>query len=824
MFDNKLKIRYFLVFFLIQFLIVCDKKHSSPIALDESALPDVPKNITATVSDNKITLSWTIDDTSNVHSFHIYRKDTSATRPTLLDSTITTQYTDTNVKNGLLYYYQIAAVNADGYEGSWSSEICARSNIFDIVIADGKKFTNSRDVALKLTAPAETRYMIIANDSNFTAASWEPYLLSKNWTLSADDGMKIVYAKFRDNENNLTEKPVHSSIVLDTKAIISAVTENTSGQIKIPGQAIHFTIITGETEGVATIDIGTERQGIRLYDDGQNGDAAPNNGIYELDYIIPSGLRIYNGIITGYFTDRANNIAEVVTTSGRVTIHENPIEVTLFQPVQSAGSPNSLELYWSESADDDFSSYRLFRSLNDGVDTTSLLITTISVRATTNFTDTNLDKQVDYYYRVFVFDRFGMAKGSNEVSGAVKEDVAPTPVTMLQPTPDLDKPTSCLNLSWTKNNDQDFSSYKLFRSRTVGVDSASSLIATITDQNTLTYRDLNLEENTMYYYRAYIYDTAGLSSRSNEVSGKTDQNMPPTAVFLYPPVPVGSSLTSLNLSWSKNADNDFSCYKIFRSKTNTVDSAATLVTIINEQGTTNYEDTNLLKDTAYYYRIYVYDTGGLTTGSNMATGRTNANEPPTPVTLNPVLAVENSWTALSLGWSQNEDSDFASYKIFRSLTTGVDSTSLLVTTINTQTTTNYEDTNLQENTSYYYRVYVFDSGGLSAGSIEKVGTTNRNLPPDAVILAQPSVVDSATLHLSWSKNRNDDFSMYSIYRSTTSTIDTTAAPIAIINDQETTQYNDTNLLQNTTYFYRVFVTDEGGLATGSNQVSATPKP
>ena len=82
-----------------------------------------------------------------------------------------------------------------------------------------------------------------------------------------------------------------------------------------------------------------------------------------------------------------------------------------------------------------------------------------------------------------------------------------------------------------------------------------------------------------------------------------------------------------------------------------------------------------------------------------------------------------SLTKLNLNWSRNNDNDFHSYRIFRSNATGVDSTSHLVTTITNQNSTSYQDTDLEEDTNYYYRIYVYDTGNLASGSNERMGKT-----------------------------------------------------------------------------------------------------
>jgi hypothetical protein len=67
---------------------------------------------------------------------------------------------------------------------------------------------------------------------------------------------------------------------------------------------------------------------------------------------------------------------------------------------------------------------------------------------------------------------------------------------------------------------------------------------------------------------------------------------------------------------------------------------------------------------AMVYKVYVYDTGGLSAANNEEKGKTNANEHPMLVTLNPPTPVANSSTSLNISWSKNQDQDFASYKYF----------------------------------------------------------------------------------------------------------------------------------------------------------------
>ncbi len=90
------------------------------------------------------------------------------------------------------------------------------------------------------------------------------------------------------------------------------------------------------------------------------------------------------------------------------------------------------------------------------------------------------------------------------------------------------------------------------------------------------------------------------------------------------------------------------------------------------------------------------------------------NQPPTPV----ILAGNSDSSGAHLTWSQNSDSDFAMYRLYRSTDTtrAVDTTSQLVAILNTQSTTSYSDAVLRSFPALAYRIFVFDQQGLAASS------------------------------------------------------------------------------------------------------------
>ncbi len=296
----------------------------------------------------------------------------------------------------------------------------------------------------------------------------------------------------------------------------------------------------------------------------------------------------------------------------------------------------------------------------------------------------------------------------------------------------------------------------------------------------------------------------------------------PSAVRLYQPEMVGLNYNALKLYWQANTDVDFLSYKVYRSTNAEVDSTSLLIDVFLEQNTTEMTDENLQDATTYYYRVYVVDTQELSSGSNIVSATTGSNLPPTAVDLAaPVVVDEYN---LSLSWAQSNDQAFASYRLFRSTGSNVTNEGIPVFIGTAHDETYYLDNGLTSSTTYYYRLYVYDTFGHSSGSNIVSGTTLPNTPPTAVTLAKPSASAAGALLLRWSPNDDSDFESYRLFRSTTDEIDTTAAPVAIFSMQSTTSYTDLGLENDTTYFYQILVYDKGGSHAASNIVTGTTLP
>ena len=96
-----------------------------------------------------------------------------------------------------------------------------------ILVNGGATYANSTSVTLNLSASdaqtgiAEMRFSNIGEPWS----SWEPYASSKSWTLPAGDGVKWVYAQFRNNAN-MVSTAYYDGIDLDTAAPTGSIVIN----------------------------------------------------------------------------------------------------------------------------------------------------------------------------------------------------------------------------------------------------------------------------------------------------------------------------------------------------------------------------------------------------------------------------------------------------------------------------------------------------------------------------------------------------------------------------------------------------------------------
>lgn len=313
--------------------------------------------------------------------------------------------------------------------------------------------------------------------------------------------------------------------------------------------------------------------------------------------------------------------------------------------------------------------------------------------------------------------------------------------------------------------------------------------------------------------------TATINSRIQELQLKVENykrnNQPPVASRIVATNTLSPS--SLEITWQTNNENDFSHYQLLRSESPGVEQSGAVIAEITSRERVTYLDENLKEGNTYYYRLYTNDKGGLKSAGKEVSVKVEAKQIMATISLQ---ARTNNWFNVSLNWSSYNKPDFDSYKVYRSTTSGVSMASQLVKSIFDASTTQFNDTDVKDNMTYYYKIYVFNKDGANKPSNEATITTPSNTPPQQVTLTPPIAIDPKTIELSWSLSNDSDFSMYRIYRSEKTPVSIENPPIWINSNKELNRYKDTDLKMGKRYYYKVVVYDKGGLFAESNEVSS----
>ena len=113
---------------------------------------------------------------------------------------------------------------------------------------------------------------------------------------------------------------------------------------------------------------------------------------------------------------------------------------------------------------------------------------------------------------------------------------------------------------------------------------------------------------------------------------------------------------------------------------------------------------------------FVYSSDYAARAGDMVIDQVSLQEPPVPVTLQPLDEITVSTQRLQ--WSAYTGSDFLEYRIYRSSTPNVTEGSTLVATFPQISAGQFTDTGLTARNVYYYKVYVYNTRGVGWASNE----------------------------------------------------------------------------------------------------------
>lgn len=296
-----------------------------------------PSHSTDTPSNNPsvtINLAGATDTLSGVDGYSVLWDTNPGTSP---DQTKDLEYglnsTTTVLSDGSNHYFHVATVDN---AGNWTSTVHIGPFVIDtvaptgsITIDSGAAYTVSTTVTVSNTVvgAAEMRY---SNDGS-SWSSWESYAASKTWNLTSGDGLKTVYAEFRDAALNVLS--VTDNITLDQSppASVAPVTDDGAYTTNNTQLSASWSASSDGESGIAAYEysIGTSPGATDVV--GWTSNALSTS-------VTRTGLTLTNGA-TYYINARAKNGAgthSAVASSNGIIIDSLAPAVTSTSPLNGA--------------------------------------------------------------------------------------------------------------------------------------------------------------------------------------------------------------------------------------------------------------------------------------------------------------------------------------------------------------------------------------------------------------------------------------------------------------------------------------------------------
>ncbi|MBN2444542.1 MAG: glycoside hydrolase family 9 protein [Spirochaetales bacterium] len=187
---------------------------------------------------------------------------------------------------------------------------------------------------------------------------------------------------------------------------------------------------------------------------------------------------------------------------------------------------------------------------------------------------------------------------------------------------------------------------------------------------------------------------------------------------------IGSS--QVNLDWQDNSESDLDHYNIYQSRTSGFTPGAS--TLIGTSTVSSFSATDLQAQTVYYFRVTaVDDSFNEGTPSSQVSATTLTPDPDPPGAPRGLLISSVDSFSITLDWYDNSEADLSKYRVYRSPSPGfsVGSTTYAGDTL----VSNFIDTGLNSQTTYYYKVCSVDTSSNQSTPSEEVSGTTLPPPP-----------------------------------------------------------------------------------------------
>ena len=328
------------------------------------------------------------------------------------------------------------------------------------------------------------------------------------------------------------------------------------------------------------------------------------------------------------------------------------LEVTTPQGVSGlkieSGKIRRAPLKWDVNVNDVVEGYRIYRAEEEKGEYKKIAQT--SGRHSVSYSDTGLEDNKTYWYRVTACNKNNIETDMSEPVSATTRPKPPVPAGLAAKSGEARK----VSLKWEtiKSPEDEIRGYKIYRA--IEEKAEYNKIAEIdSEKDNFSDNSSPLKDNSVYYYRISSFNSAGAESRQTESVSATTKALPQIPGGLKA---VSGDVKKVSLSWDKNTEPDIKEYVIYRKRADEKDFDR-----IKSTKEISYTDSRLRDGAEYIYVIQAVDNDNLFSPMSSPVSAKTKPLPQRPAG----LKITEQDGKKRISWDANPEKDIKKYHVYK---------------------------------------------------------------------------------------------------------------------------------------------------------------